>query len=84
MGPPGIEEACEEIIALRSAAVDLNTQLRFWRRCAEQALDRWNKLEDEHETLLGRVRTLLKSEPQDVDSEAWRQLEMLAAASESE
>lgn len=73
--PPGLEEACEEIVtlqqevnrltllvrkldgevraslaALEYGAEELDTlrvQVAFWKRACEQALDGWNKLEDE-------------------------------------
>lgn len=55
-GPPGIEEACEEIIALRRAVDDLNVQCRFWRQAAEHAVKGWNALEDKYEMLLESAR----------------------------
>lgn len=54
-----LEQAAEEIIALKRANDDLNTLALFWRRAAEAAVVGWNALEDKHELLLETLRALV-------------------------
>jgi hypothetical protein len=67
-----LEDACDEIITLKAAlegakatADDLTMQVRFWRQCAEQALEKWNTLEDEHELLVDTLRAIVAKESAD-------------------
>jgi DNA repair exonuclease SbcCD ATPase subunit len=64
-GPPGIEEACTEIVALREEIVALKRQLeeqqviaKFWRQAAEHAVAGWNDLEDRYEDKLEKLRNI--------------------------
>lgn len=57
-----IEELETELEAAKAACDDLNVQVRFWRQCAEQALEKWNTLEDEHELLVDTLRALVAKE----------------------
>ncbi len=65
-GPPGIEEACDEIVALRreidrqkvrnlvleTKLEDAQTLEHFWRRAAEQALRLWDRSQNEYDNLI--------------------------------
>lgn len=71
-GPPGIEEACEEIVELsheidrqkvlvllaEQRLADAQTVEKFWRNCAEQALRLWERERDDCEALEERVAYL--------------------------
>ncbi len=49
----------ESVLAASKQTIDdLTVQCKFWRQAAEHAVDGWNKLEDEHETLLESIRAI--------------------------
>lgn len=58
-----LEDACDEIIALRRRLEELDTVSLFWRQAAEHAVTGWNALEDEHDLLKETLRALAAVEP---------------------
>lgn len=56
---------------------NLELQLRFWRLCAEEALGRWNALEDKLETIVETIGKVLSDGGTNLSLKSWHALESI-------
>lgn len=53
-----LEQAADEIIALRKRLEELDTIAKFWRQAAEHAIAGWNDLEERYESKLEKLQNI--------------------------